>query len=103
MQRKHSFKEHCTCVFSTDAVNGQWAVELAHKQELNWTEISPPPPAEQLNIGFSAINDSKHAHKADFNPSHNTLNHYSNVAQIVKDALACCHGISNANFKYASM
>jgi hypothetical protein len=55
---------------------------------------------EQLKNGMTY---TEHAHKAVFNPSHNTLNHYSNVAHIVIDALACCHGISDANFKCASM
>jgi len=58
---------------------------------------------EQLKNGYSATNYTEHAHKADFNPTYNILNHYSNVAQIVIDALTCCHGISNANFKCASM
>jgi len=95
--------EQCTCVFSTDALTGHWAVALAHKQELNWTELSPPLPVEQLKNGYSVMNYTEHTHKADFNPTHNTLNHYSNVAQIVIDALVCCHGISDANFKCASM
>ena len=58
---------------------------------------------KQLKNGYSGMNYTEHAHMVDFNPSHNTLNHYSKVAHIVIHALACSHGISDANFKYPSM
>jgi predicted SprT family Zn-dependent metalloprotease len=57
---------------------------------------------ERLSF-YGARNYTEHADMIDFNPTHNTLNHSSKMAQIVKDALAYCHGISNANFQCASI